>query len=28
VVQVKNHADPVALNHMAGRADGQPYNLP
>jgi len=28
VVSVKNHADPVALNHMAGRGDGQPYHLP
>ena len=23
-----NHADPLTLNYMAGRADGQPYNLP
>ena len=28
VEAVANHADPVALNHMAGRSDGQPYNLP
>jgi len=28
VVAVKNHADPTALNYMAGRGDGQPYNLP
>ncbi len=28
VVPVKNHADPLTLNHMAGRADGQSYNLP
>jgi len=28
VAAVKNHADPTALNYMAGRGDGQPYNLP
>ncbi len=28
VVSVKNHADPAVLNYMAGRGDGQPYNLP
>ena len=28
VEAVAVHADPVALNYMAGRGDGQPYNLP
>ena len=28
VVSVKNHAEPLALQHMGGRSDGQPYNLP
>ena len=28
VESVANHADPIALNYRAGRADGQPYNLP
>ena len=28
VASVKNHADPNTLNYMAGRGDGQPYNLP
>ena len=28
VESVANHADPVTLNYMAGRGDGQPYNLP
>ena len=28
VEAVANHADPTTLNYMAGRGDGQPYNLP
>ena len=28
VESVANHADPITLNYMAGRGDGQPYNLP
>ena len=28
IESVANHADPVVLNYMAGRGDGQPYNLP